>query len=72
MNKVRLLSVRTIKGIERGSTEVVPESLCKDFVVALSLMMSRGYWKLQSTCGVNLKKRMKFISRVISNDNRKI
>ena len=74
MNKVRLLSVPTIEGIERRSTEVVPQSLCKVFVVALSLMTNQGYWKLQSTCGVNLKKRMKFtrISRVISSDNRRI
>lgn len=58
MNKVRLLSVRTIKGIERRSTEVVPESLCEVSVVALSMMMNQGYWKLQSTYGVNLKKGM--------------
>jgi hypothetical protein len=71
MNKVRLLLARIIQGIKRRSTEVVPESLCKVFVDALSLM-NQGYWKLQSTCGVNLKKRMKFISRVISSDNRGI
>jgi hypothetical protein len=35
-------------------------------------MMNQVYWKLQSTCAVNLKKRTKFISRVISNDNRRI
>ena len=26
------------------------------FVVVLSLMMNQGYWKLQSTCDVNLRK----------------
>jgi hypothetical protein len=42
MNKVRLLSVRTIKGIERRSAEVVPESPCKVFIVALFWWWIRG------------------------------
>jgi hypothetical protein len=53
MNKVRLLFVLKIKGIE----EIIPESQYK--VVAVSLMMNQDYWKLQVTSGVNPKEGMK-------------